>query len=64
MVNGIAILLKYKIKNNEICCPYINIRQVTKIIYNFVIHFINLFKNNRKIIFIIIICSNCIKTPK
>ena len=50
LVNGIAILLKYKIKNNEICCSYINIRQVTKIIYNFVIHFINLFKNNGKVI--------------
>ena len=29
---------------------------MTKIIYNFVIHFINLFKNSRKI------CSNCIIT--
>ena len=36
MVNDIAILLKYKIKNNEICYSYINIRHVTKIIYNFV----------------------------
>ena len=37
---------------------------MTKIINNLVIHFINLFKNNGKIIFIIIICSNCIITPK
>ena len=43
MVNGIAILRKYKIKNNQICCSYMNIRKVTKIIYNFVINFINFF---------------------
>ena len=48
MFKGIAVLLKYKIKNNEICCSQINIRQVTKIIFNFVVHFIKLFKNNRK----------------
>ena len=64
MVNGIAVLLKYKIKNNKICCSYIKIRQLTKIIWNFVIHFIYLFKNNGTIIFIVIICSNCIITPK
>ena len=26
MLNDIAVLLKYKIKNNEICCSPINIR--------------------------------------
>ena len=62
MVNGIAVLLKYKM--NKICCLDIKIRQLTKIICNFVIYFIYLFKNNGKIIFIIIICSNCIITPK
>ena len=31
---------------------------MAKIIYNFVTHFIDLFKNNGKIIFIMKICSN------